>query len=439
MSPLLPLDTFRKVLGWQPWFFWGMSNSQYMPVIAECPQVVKQYAWQDSNAVGRHEISNAIESAENLLQTYLGFSVAPKYSEVTMPWPRFYDNTMSRWGTWDATGRYIAARLPFGYGQVQALGTELLTLVGTVTVAGASLVFTNQFNGVSLPVSDTFTITIATTETDPTKLAVYFVQADRPDGEPISSQWRVQPVQVSIAGGVATITGRIWLIVRPVLYESANLQPLDPTDLTASGPFAQSLVVYQRTTDPTGATYDTSMVTLNWETSPVHGWWCGCGCQQSSVYAPNASGDPAATGYGVGRGIIRDSKMGIIGVDGALYNATSGVWRAAPWADCHEPDSVTVRVLAGYPLENGQLSKVYEQTVVRLALAELGFPICACEQANRDVYHWQQDLSRSAGTSEVFGFISREDLGNPFGVRRGAIWAWHQVRNTRLAPGSVGF
>lgn len=438
MTSLLPLETFRKVLGWNPFWFFGLSNSGLMPVNSECPQVVKQYAWQNTNAVGRYEIGQAIESAENLLQMYLGYSVAPKYSEVTIPWPRFYDNAMSRWGTWDATGRYIAPRLPFGYGQVQSLGTELLTLVGTATVGAATLVFTNQFNGAGLALDDTFTITLPTTETDPTKLAVYFAQADRPDGAPISSEWRVQPVQVSISAGVATIIGRIWLIVRPILYDNANLQPLDPADLAASGPYAQSLLVYSRTTDPTGATYQTSMVTLNWETSPIHGWWCCCGCQQSSVYAPNASQDPAATGYGVGRGIIRDSKMGIIGVDGALYDSSSGVWRGIPWADCHEPDSVTFRILAGYPLENGQLSKKYEQTVVRLALAELGFPICACEQANRDIYHWQLDMSRSQGTEDVYGFISREDLANPLGTRRGAIWAWHKVRNERLTPGVLG-
>lgn len=434
--PLLPLDDFRRMLGWNPYWFNGLSNSESIPVTAECPSVIAEYAYQGTDAAGRSEIREAIESAETLLRNYLGYDIAPRYSEVTLPWPRYYDNAMSRWGTWDATGRYIGPRLPFGYGQVQALGTELLTLVGTVT-AGVGLIFSNQYNGTVTPVDDTFTITIATTETDPTKLAVYFAAADRLDGEPIGDRYRILPVDISIAGGVATIVGRIWLIVRPPLYEAYNLQPLDPANTAASGPYAQSLVVYQRTTDPTGATYQTSMVTLNWETSPVHGWWCGCGCQQSSVYAPNASQDPAATGYGVGRGIIRDAKMGIIGIDGALYDSSSGVWRGTPWADCTEPDSVTVRVLAGEPLVNGRVKRDYQRMVTRLALAELGRPLCACEQSNRDVYHWQFDVSRSTG-EEVFGFVSREDLNNPFGTRRGHIWTWHQVRNLRLTPGVLG-
>lgn len=438
MTPLLPLETFRKVLGWNPYFFWGLSNSEEMPIPDACNTVVKQYGWQDANAVGRYEIAQAIESAENLLQTYLGFNIAPKYAELTIPWTRFYDATRSRIGWWDGTGRYIAPRLPFGQGYVQALGTELLTLVGTASVGGGTLVFSNQFNG-SLALDDTFTLTFPTTETDPDKLAVYFIAADRPDGAALSEQWRVRPVQVTISGGVATIVGRLWLLVRPVLYEAATLQPLDPGDTSASGPYAQSLLVYTRTTNPAGTTWEDAELALVWETSPYHGWWCQCGCQQQTVFAPDGYYDPAGQGYAAGRGVIRDAALGIIGMADAIYNTNAGAWYTVPWADCHEPDSVIVRCLAGYPLENGNVAKKYEQTVVRLALAELGFPICACEQANRDIYHWQQDLSRSQGTSEVFGFISREDLSNPFGTRRGAIWAWHQVRNTRLTPGVVGF
>lgn len=435
---LLPLDLFRKQISYNPYHFYGLSNAD-VPVVAECASVLKQYAYQNNQAIGRTEMLEAIAEAESLLQTYLGYAIAPKYSAVTFPWPRYYDNAMSRWGTWDATGRYIAPRLPFGYGYVQALGTELLTLVGTVTVAGASLVFSNVYN-VRLPsLYDTFTITLATTETDPNKLAVYFVAADRLDGEPVGDKYRIQPLQISITGGVATIIGRIWLLVRPALYEDLDSQPLDPGVLTALGPYAQSLVVYQRTTDPTGATYDTSMVTLNWETSPVHGWWCGCGCQQSSVYAPNASGDPGATGYGVGRGVIRDAKMGIIGVDGALYNSTSGVWLATPWANCHEPDSLTVRVLSGWPLVNGQVDPIYQRAVTHLAIAQMGRPICACESSNLMIEYYQQDLSRSSGSSELFAFIGREDLSNPLGTRRGATLAWKAIRHAMLTPGVVGY
>lgn len=436
---LLPLETFRQQLGWNPYFFWGLSNPQYMPVKTACPAVIMEYGWQNSDAAGRAEIRNAVESAERLIQNYLGYAIAPQYAALTMPWPRFANNAEWRIGTWDATGRYIAPRLPFGFGQVQAIGTELLTLVGTATVGGGTLVFSNEYNGANLPLDDTFTITLPTTETDPDKLAVYFVAADRPDGEPVGDRYRVLPVSVSIAAGVATIVGRIWLIVRPPLYEAANLQPLDPADTTSAGPYAQSLVVYTRTTDPTGTTWETAQATLIWETSPVHGWWCGCGCQNASVYAPGDSRDPGASGYGVGRAVIRDAKMGVIGIDGALYNATSGVWQAIPWADCHEPDSVTVRVLAGQPLENGNVAGQFQRMTARLAIAELGRPVCACDQANRDLYHWQFDVSRSQGADETFGFVSREDLNNPLGTRRGAIWAWKQIRNMRLTPGVVGF
>jgi len=436
MTPLLSLEQFRSILGWNPFHFWGLANAD-IPVRAACPTVLKQYAWQNTDAAGRAEISQAIESAESLLRTYLGYAVAPEYREVTVAWPRYYDTNRDRLGWWDATGRWIAPRLPFGFGHIQAAGTELLTLVGQVTVAVASLVFTDS-DGDGL--SDTFTATIATTQTDADKLAIYFASANRLDSEPVGARWRIEPVKVTITSGVATIIGRIWTIVRPVLYEGVNPQPLDPGLLTASGPYAQALDVYVRTTNPDGVTYQTSQAQLIWETSPVHGWWCSCGCQQASFYAANNDPyDPAAIGSAVGRVTIRDSVTGIVGIGDAAYNTSAGIWAALPWEACHEPDRVTVRVLAGLARVDQQMQRQMQMAVARLAIAELGRPVCACEQANRDIFHWQTDMSRSLGASELFAFISREDLGNPFGPRRGAIWAWHLVRNIRITPGVVGY
>ena len=38
------------------------------------------------------------------------------------------------------------------------------------------------------------------------------------DGAPVGDRWRIEPIQVSLSGTTLTITGRAWLIVRPVLY-----------------------------------------------------------------------------------------------------------------------------------------------------------------------------------------------------------------------------
>lgn len=435
MTSLLSLEEWRRIIGWNPFLFWGLSNDT-VPITAACPKLVTQYAWQGNDAAGRAEIEAAIESAESLLRNYLGYAVAPQFAEVAIPWPRYYDANRDRLANWDATGRWIAARLPFGYGQVQAIGVEALTEIDTVTVAGADLVFTDE-DGDGL--DDTFTITATVPAgTDADDLAVYFAAADRLDGEDAGERWRIRPVRATVSGVTATIIGRIWTIVRPVLYEGVSVAPLDPGDTTVNGPYAQSLVVYTRQPDPTGTTAATAQANVVWETTPCHGWWCCCdGCSSPTTDPAGSPRDPAALATAIARATVRDARMGLVGVGEAVYNATTGIWSAAPWGACREPDRLVVRVYAGEPLVDQAVAPWLQRTIARLAAAELGRPICACEQANRDLYHWQFDLSRSQGTSEVFAYVSADDLRNPFGHRRGHIFAWKQVRNQRLAPATA--
>lgn len=436
MTNLLPLEDFRRILGWHPYHFWGLTDTQYTPVNTQCEDVLRQYAWQNTDAAGRDEIAQAIESAERILRDYLGYDIAPRYREETVPWPAYYDPARTRHASWDAQGRWIATRLPNG-GFVQAVGVETLTLVATVTVAGAALVFSDR-DGDGL--YDTFTITATVAAgTDADNLAVYFASADRLDGEAAGERWRIRPVSVSVSGTTATIVGRLWLLVRPVKYEGIANTALNPTVLTGSGPYAQSLEIYMRTTDPDGQTRETSQAVVIWETTPCHGWWCCCdGCAEAATDPTTSPRDPAAIAYAVARAGVRDARLGLVVVGEAAYNATTGIWSARSWGACREPDRVTLRVLAGYPLENGYVARQFQTLVARMAMAELGRPVVACQLANRELHVWQTDLSRSAGNNdEVFGFISREDLNNPFGTRRGHIFAWKQVKALRLVLGTT--
>ena len=61
-------------------------------------------------------------------------------------------------------------------------------------------------------------------------------------------------------------------------------------------------------------------------------------------------------------------------------------------------------------------------------------PICACDTANREWYRWQQDLARTNKDDELYT-VSPQDLNNPFGTRRGHVWAWRQVLNLHQKRG----
>lgn len=407
---LLPLETWRLLLGWNGWHFWGLSDPQYTPLVAACPDLLYKYAWQGTGQGSREDITQAIEEAERKFRWYMNFRPAPEYTTDEVGFPAYY-LTGTTWLSRAAIdGRYPSVTLPEGY--VQAIGTERLTLIGNATLA-----YTDA-DGDGL--DDTFTATIATTETDPDKIAVYFRDTDRWDDSPVGADWRIEPVRVTISGGNATIVGRRWQVVKPVLYESQPQEvPLDPTD---NATFVTQLAIYQRTTDPTGTTATTSQVMFSWEGIPSD-WWYGLCCGN----VDNGS-DPAAVGTVAGRGGVRNSRLGIVSVGSSVYNSDSSTWVSAPWGSCRTPDRVTVRYLAGYPLVNGQMQKDYARVLAMLSAAELPNPPCKDDAARARMHHWQFDLSRAAGEMEEQYSISQEDLNNPFGTRRGQVLAWKHLK-----------
>lgn len=434
---LLPLDTWRAILQFHPWFFWGMADQDRLRITSACNGLVTEYGWQNTDAASRDDIRQAIEHAEALLFNYLGYHVAPRYTDATVPWPRYLDASLMRTAPIDPTGRWLTVQLPEG--QIQAAGVEQLTAVQLAAPVVLSDADNDGYN-------DTFTIgPIATTATDPNEIAVYFAAANRFDGPDFSSavgeRWRVQPVNVRISGGFVTITGARWLIVPPLVYQGliGIGTGLDPASAANA---VTTLDVYQRTTNAGGTSTTDSQAVITWETHPTWGdaWWCCCAnCATPPTPYGGSPYDPAAVAQAVGRVDIRNAQLGIVAPAESAYNSTTGMWSSLNWSVCTEPDRVTVRYLAGYPLaSDGQMDQTWRVIVARLAAAELARPICACDEANRELYRWQFDLARSSGAAdEAYGAVSPEDLSNPFGTRRGHVYAWRQVKNLRQLRGML--
>ena len=331
---LLPLDIWRQELGMSPWLFWGMADNVTVFDNSKCSGLVREYSWQGSDAAGRDDIRRAIERAETTLFDYLGYRVAPEYVETEpLPWPRFNDASQVRYRNVDATGRRVAMMAPEFH--IQAMGIEQLTSIGT-----AGLIFSTVYGGTLM---ETWTAQIATTVTDPAEIAVYFTAADRLHGDGPTDRWRILPVTVSIAGGIATITGNTWLLVKPYLYDNPVLNALNPTTLAAT--FVSAIEVYRRTTNGNGLTVDTCQATLQYESSDCGGWGA------SFCIGPAAGfTDPGTVGEVVARAGIRDRTLGLITPAAAVYNTTTGLWQSASSCDCYaEPDRVILRYLAGFP------------------------------------------------------------------------------------------
>ena len=429
---ILPLDTWRQILGFNPYHFWGQSGTAAgLAVTSKCNTVLKEYTWQKTDATGRETIREAIATAEARLFEYLGYRVGQQYVSKTFQYPRPYDPRMSYSGSSDARGRWLSVNVDEGY--IQAVGVEAFTTIN----AAQAIVYTDEYGD---SVEDTFTLTVDLTGLDPqpiaSEIAVYFAAADRLDSEGRSQRWRIKPVSVTISGVTATVIGRSWLLVRPVKYQGISTTNIDPTDVTAgTNNFAQTLDVARRYTSTTGATTATSQAVLIWETDPPV-WATPCGGTGLSFPNDN-SGDPAAIAQAIARAGIRDAMLGEIAPAEVQQNATTAEFTAVNWGTCRQPDRVIIRYLAGANADELNSSIPYggqwDAIVARLAMAELARPLCACEVANKELFRWQLDLAQTSGNNDIsFQAVSPEQLNNPLGTRRGAVYAWNQIKNLAL-------
>ena len=361
---LLPIENFREQLHYNPYHFYGWANSK-VPVKSTCNTVVKQYAYQTDDAVGRYEIQQAIETAEKRLKDYLGYAIALHYvTDDIRDYQRFYDKGL--WARWpiDGEGHWKAIQLSEGY--VSSVGVEKLTLIDTAPIAADSYgtpIF--PYTGIVPPTPyliyldtdgdglvDTFEVGVSTTVTNPSTIAVYLQTSDQLDSD--MERWHILPVKVNISSGVATIRGRSWLLARPILYEGFIHANLDPDDVTN---YAQALDVYERVCDPTGTTVGVSQGEFIWETLPYPIWWGIFG----GTSLTSGDTDPAAQSYSVARVGVRNAQMGVVLPGEAIYDAVTGLWNATipPWLSnlTRPPDRVLVRYRAGFPLDSdGQVA-----------------------------------------------------------------------------------
>jgi hypothetical protein len=417
---LLSLEEWRESMHYNPWHFWGLAG-EFAPVNSRCSTTVQKYAWQGADAAGRFDIVNAIITAEERLIPLMGFSTAPHYVEFTLPWPRYGGATNINWmGYANSEGRWENVQLPEGH--VLAAGVETLDEIDL----GAAVVFSDS-DGDGL--NDTFTVTVPLAAIVSTaEIAVYYSAADRLDGDAPLEKWRIRPLKVTVNAALmtATIKGRVWQIVKPSFYERPSGAELDAEDASN---YVTTLDVYRRYTS-SGNELATAQALFVWETAP-YPLFCAY---------PTEGTDPAGIAYTYGRVGIRDAEKGIVTVGESVYDAATGTWSASPWFCNYQfrpPDRVIIRALCGVQKRVGdRVDDRMTRVVARLSAAEMARRICACEDANKEIYHWQFDLARTGGAnSEEYGQIALSDLSNPLGTRRGQVYAWKEIKTNRQLGG----
>ena len=399
-------EQWRQLMQYNPWHFWQWSNS-LVPLSSDCNTLVRAYGWQDADRAGRDQIVNAINRAETLMHDYAHFWPTPRPFSETQIYPI-------------QPSLFQYPRITLEHKYVQALGTEQETDSAT-----EAIVYTDE-DGDGLVDTATLTATV-TAGTLPSEIVVRFLAADC--GPVAISELPLRSVAVS--GVNATITINAWACARPIRYQGRGGVALNPSDVppSATSPYATSATVLRRRCDPTGTSAATVMITAEYDTNPAP-WGSGC-CSNPGNPSSN---DPAATATVLARGTIIDSRAGIVAFGEATYNTTTGTWyqNCIDWCR-YPPNRVTVNGYAGFPLNGIAIDDRWAQVIGRLAGAELARPICACTSANKELYEWQTDLSRTGATNELFAAPS--DMTNPLGSRRGQIYAWRSFQNEQVSTG----
>lgn len=403
----LTLERWRQIIGYNPYHFYQLANNTTLKLASECNTIVTEYAWQTADAVGREDIRNAIDTAIERLTDYLDYS----------PYPRYFDEVHPlQFNAFRGRG---CATVRLKTGRVIGFGVQAFEEVATDTVYQAT-----DRNGDGI--WDTWQIEIVDTVELPVALAdawLYPKADDLPylsqdaSAIPYDCRWMVKPLRYAIVDldpqQSVYYYGNSWETVKPNLYNGATIGSTGQIDVNATASYWAQPTLLREYTNPNGVTTSTAAVIFEFD-NPCGCEGCGCG-SQSLPYTR------------LGQATMWDARTGEVIVYPATYNAETETWTASEFCGCHLPDRVRIRYYAGDTSDCR-----WDEIVTRLAAAELARPICACQQANRELYHWQFDLARTTGANDEAYAVSPAALDNPLGTRRGHVYTWERVKRLGL-------
>lgn len=332
----------------------------------------------------RDEVARALADAIARVTDYLEYYPRPVYitgEEVSLQWGNPYQLQL----------------LETRYKHLIEFGSRATTLIDDdVTVTYSS----------SLPGSsilDKATITVSTSITNAEEIQVFFRTAD---GAPAAADelYEIEPLTVSISGGVATITGHRSLFVKPstiwdvpYVYDSGNLVEKNYADIQDASHFVTKVDVYRVYTDTTNAVQLTSDD------------WLDCGDCNSVSTTLTAAG-----------GRIYDKRLGLFQV------------RTASCSNCPGyVERVRINYKAGLALVRGRVDTALEEAIIRYANTFFGQPAIDVTDAVQS--KWMYDRN-----PEDANLLTPGDVKNPFGIQRGAIFAWRTINNPRYLIGKGG-
>ena len=398
----LPLDRWAEILGIHPIHF----NQMYLDLgpVADCGDTWYQDSWQQPNFISREDVAVAIRQDEMMIASELGYFPLPDWviderkKTVRPAKPELFSVT-------SVNVRGLSKSVETAWGYVISGGQRTVDLID----AGATVVATDADGD---GYDETCTVTVTTTVTDLNEIRAFY------PGRSGSFDYEIRPIQVSVSGGVATITFKRWQIVEPDQLERFDAQdPGNRINAASAGSYETTVDIYRVWNDPQ------SQCNLLWERDPTR---VGCGACSGTGCAI------CAFDTQTGCIAVRDERLGIMMYRPATWDSDEEQFESAAFSVCRDPEQLRIWYYAGWQDTNPRVDRprvdldpYWEKAIVYLSCSLLDRDICSCKNAEEFVDHWRMDLSMVG--ADVSFQVPPEDLANPFGPARGAIYAWKQI------------
>jgi len=405
---LLPLDRWADIMGINPLSFNQLTSG--LISVSDCGEVWFQRMWQNPDQASREDVADAIREAEEKISSEIGYFLLPDWvvderiQTIRPARPEVFAGTVGNL-------RGMPKSLQPKWNFIISGGQKTKTLITAgVAVDGAAL---SDLDGDGY--FETVTITVTVTAGDePCEVRVFYPAAGVVPAAALDD-WEVKPIRVTIVGTTATIVFKRWQIVDAELQARLNAEALDST---VDANYLTTVDVYRVFNDPQ------SMANLLWERAGPNN-----SCSTCSGSGCTACAFDTQTGCFA----VRDERLGIVAYQPATWDSDDEEFNVANFLNCRDPDQLRLWYYAGWQSDNPatecprvQMDPFFEKVVAYYAAAILDRDVCSCNNSERFIDHWREDLARVG--SEVSFQISPEDLDNPLGTQRGAIYAWKQLK-----------
>lgn len=422
----LSLDRYARIMGLAPMQFasaiaFNTAGEYIYQGTGQCDDIWWDYDWQDNDKISRYSLAEAIYETEQDIARFIGYPVAPIWiEEEVQMYPRHHRRDV--WGSGHDV-RLKHKSLHLNSKRIIAPGQRAITLVSD------SLAVTYEDRD-SDGFFETAVVSVATTQTDPRIIKVYF------EDTTAAQAWEIRPARSkAISAGVFTAVFWSWQMIHPDTRQDLPVDGdgLGAIDISGNPPdnTVTAVDVY--------AEYNDSQLTeaqFVWTASPDWNSFTECmtcggsGCVACGLTTQNGCFD------------ISDPLTGLVTPWPAAYDTTDERWEPSTFSVCREPDYVKFWYYAG-AIEQTYLKEQAEavwlptwlaRVITYMATARLEKIPCTCGNAVHLARKLMTDMMMP--DANQFFNININILDNPFGTRWGEVYAYNKLKT--LAPRSLG-